>query len=202
MKYHHLLYNISCAGIGLVAGYLLHTEATNRKQNRSEPRKATAASSQRASDTRPNAAGTNTNSATALLSKIPTDYTARKDWLKNLDLRDSARVMEALAEQAGINGLDYSQRSDLDDIFERWNAAEPQAALAWVMSLKNDRNRRYFYDKVIEPLLESAPQKAQQLSLEIAQQDSIWDHKNLMSDLAKAQLEHAWKQEHLSLIHI
>lgn len=198
MKYHHRLLNISCAGVGIVAGYLLNSESTSKEKSRNEPRQGVAMSSQHASDARSSATGTTTVSSATLLSKIPADHFARQEWLKNLDLRDSAHVIEAMAEQAGISGLDYTQRSTVDDVFERWNAADPQAALAWVMSLKNENNRGYFYNKVFEPLLESDPHRAQQLSLEIAQLDSSWDHKELMEDLAKAQLEHAWKQDHMT----
>lgn len=195
MQQYRLFTHAACVALGLGLGYLWqsnHAVPTESAKLTHAPLRSRADHEARSS------AQANPVITKSILNRIPKDYTERQAWLKNFDIHQSAEILEALAEQAGIDGLDYSQHSDLNTIFDRWNTADPQAALSWAKSIKHERNRHYFFKKILEPLLESNPQMAEQLSADIATQDSSWDHQKLIGDLAQTQLELAWKKENIT----
>ena len=52
-------------------------------------------------------------------------------------------LMEALAERAGIDGLNQRERQRLQEIMERWYSEEPEEALAWAQKQEPERDRHF-----------------------------------------------------------
>ena len=74
----------------------------------------------------------------------------RKALVEQLNAGEIPALLDELVGRAGILGLGYSESGQLKELLLQWYAKAPDAAFAWVLSLKNEKDRRKHAEALIE----------------------------------------------------
>lgn len=85
-------------------------------------------------------------------------------------------LIEAISQKAGITGLDYKDKEQLEDFLVEWSKRDSDAALAWADGIKNPRDRKALLGKVISHIAEKNWETGIELVLQYCRnEEGGWD---------------------------
>jgi hypothetical protein len=91
----------------------------------------------------------------------------RGNFVKNLAPKDRAKAMEALAAQAGRNGLDPGLKSMMEGILRIWANEDFETAWSWSQRNSETASRRFIMEVLLDSLVAKDPDKALELYLQV-----------------------------------
>jgi hypothetical protein len=91
--------------------------------------------------------------------------------LSQIQTADLLFLIEAISQNAGITGLDYSEREKLDAFLNEWLERDADAAIAWADALKNPKDRMGFLHKIIDNIAKNDLEKAITLAKQYCRDD-------------------------------
>lgn len=189
-----ILIGIGGLAIGLAAGYLIPRGGERIAEPGSNTSKtAVATKSARTEADRTEAL--KNRPAKKLLQSIPlaSDYSGRDKWLENLPTGDLAGLIAGLCEEIGPDGLEYQDKSLLENALKKWWADDREGAIAWLMNLPAGAMKRYLMKDVLAKLLKDDIGRALAMSETFQTEDPKWVHAEFHDKHVGLLIAKAWE---------
>lgn len=189
-----LLIGLGSLAVGLAAGYLIPRGGERIPEpgsNSSKPAVATKSARTGADRTE----ALKHRPAKKLLQSIPpaNDYSERAKWLENLPTGDLPALIAGLCEGIGPEGLEYQDKSLLENALKKWWADDRDGAIAWVMNLPAGASKRYFIKDVLSKLLKEDAGRALAMSEAFQSEDPKWKHADFHDQHMNGLIDVGWK---------
>lgn len=110
------------------------------------------------------------------LTNAEYDNEKKSTVLAEIETSELLLLIEKISESAGITGLDYKEKEQLEDLLVEWCERDADAALAWADGTKNPRDRKALLGKVISHIAEKNLETGIELVLQYCRNEEVgWD---------------------------